>query len=157
MNPRVFALWGGLVMLAMGVLSLIPSLAGTTETLPPLLNEASYGAFLGMFPMNIFNKLTLIVFGIAGVTAATSAYTSLPASIYFARVTLFVFGAAAILGLFAATDTLGGYWPLFGGEVWLHGIFAVLGGYFGYALTARVPAVKPRGGPSDFRTATHQI
>jgi hypothetical protein len=157
MSPRLFALWGGIVMLAMGVLSLIPSIAGTTETLPPLLNEASYGLFLGLFPMNIFNKLMLIVFGIAGITAATSKFRSLPASIYFSRVTLYVFGLAAILGLFSATDTLGGYWPLFGGEVWAHAIFAIIGGYFGYALTARVPAVKPRGGPSDFRTATHQI
>jgi hypothetical protein len=157
MFPRRFALWGGIAMLAIGVVSLIPSMAGSTDNLPPLLNESSYGLFLGLFPMNIINKAVLIAFGIAGIAAAGSKFDSLPASIFFARVTMFVMGVAAILGLFGATDTLGGYWPLFGGEVWMHAVFALFGGYFGYALSSHVPTTSPRGTSSDFRTSTRGI
>ena len=154
MDPRKFALYGGSVMLLIGVLSLIPALAGPTDGLPALNLDTSYGTFLGMFPMNILNKLVLIGFGIAGIAAANSKFTSLPMSILFSRAVLFVMGAAAILGLIPDTSTLNGYWPLFGGEIWAHAIFAALGGYFGYALTSRVPKVAPRGN-SDFRSPVH--
>ena len=155
MFPRRFALYGGIVMLLMGAISLIPSLAGTTETLPPLQLESNYGLFLGLFPMNIVSKIVLIIFGVGGIAAASSEFRSLPASILFSRIVLYVMTALAILGIFPETNTLGGYWPLFGGEIWVHGVFALLGGYFGYALSSQVPETVR--GNSDFRTATHRV
>ncbi len=154
MDPRKFALYGGAIMILMGVVSLIPALAGPTAGLPVLNLETSYGAFLNLLPMNIVNKIALIAFGVAGIGAANSKFRSLPMSIWFSRAVLFVFGALAILGLFPETNTLNGYWPLFGGEVVAHAIFAVIGGYFGYALSSRVPKVAPRGN-SDFRSPVH--
>lgn len=156
MFPRKFALYGGLVMFLIGAISLIPALAGTADGLPALQNENSYGLFLGLFPMNICNKMALMLVGLGGIASATSTYTSLPASIWFSRAVLYLFGAAAILGILPETNTLYGYWPLFGGEVWLHGIFAAVGGYFGYALSSQVPDQTARGN-SDFRTATHHL
>jgi hypothetical protein len=41
-------------------------------------------------------------------------------------------GALALIGLFPQTNTLFGYWPLFGFEIIAHGIFALIGGYYGY-------------------------
>ena len=154
MDPRKFALYGGALMLLIGVVSLIPALAGTAAGLPVLNLENSYGAFLNTFPMNIINKVALIAFGIAGLAAANSRFRSLPMSIWFSRAVLYIMGAAAILGAIPQTNTFFGYWPLFGAEAWAHAAFAVVGGYFGYALTSRVPKSVPRGN-SDFRSPVH--
>jgi hypothetical protein len=148
MHPKKFALIGGILMLVMGVASLLPMLyQGYNGDLPPLQLETSYGLFLGVFAMNIANKLALIVFGIGGIFAGTASTTNLPKSILWSRLVLFVMGAAAILGAIPQTNTLYGYWPLFGAEVWMHGIFAILGAYFGFMLTSKVPTVQSRPHP----------
>ena len=72
MYPRRFALVGGSLMLAIGLISLIPALQGSVDRLPVLNVETSYGLFLGLFPMNIFNKAALIIMGLAGISAASS-------------------------------------------------------------------------------------
>ena len=144
MHPRMYALIGGIVMLAVGVLSLIPSLVGTQATLPALNLDTSYGLFLNLFPMNIVNKVALILFGAAGIYASQASGRSLPMSILWSRVVFVVMGLAAIAGLFEATNTVYGYWPLFGNEVWAHGVFALLGAYFGFTLTSKVPDMVPR-------------
>lgn len=138
MHPRNFALWGGLVMLVLGVLALIPALSSYPVSLPPLALEASYGLFLGLFAMNILNKLALTILGAAGLMAAYAKNTSLPASISYSRWVFVITGALAILGLFPATNTLGGFWPLFGHEVWFHALISLLGAYFGFALSMKV-------------------
>lgn len=155
MNPKKFALVGGIVMLAMGVIALIPSFS-TVDGLVPLRLETSYGYFLNLFPMNIINKAALIIFGVAGILAANARNTALPKSIWFARTVFVVMGVAAILGMFRATDTMNGYWPLFGGEVWAHGIFAILGAYFGFALSSEAASRNAArfGNDRDIRNAS---
>ena len=141
MDPRKFALYGGIVMLVMGVLSLVAP--GSAEGLPTLNLETSYGHFLGLFPMNIINKVALIVFGTAGIAAANAKFTALPMSIYYSRTVAIVMGVLAVLGLSEGTNTLGGYTPLFGGEVFSHAALAAIGAYFGWALTSKVPDSGP--------------
>lgn len=154
MFPRRFALIIGIFMLAVGAISLMPNMVGSAQGLPLLKNENSYGLFLGLFPMNIFNKIEMIVLGLGGIMAASSRFTSLPASIHFSRILFFATGLLAILGLFPQTNTLNGYWPLFGNAVWLHAALAVLGCYFGYALSAKVPEQKVE---RDFKTPAHGL
>jgi hypothetical protein len=133
MHTKNFALIGGLVMLMMGLIAFLPSL-NVVEGLPPIYLNVSYGMFLDMFPLNILNKLALILFGAFGV-GAYFAKENLKYSIMFSKVVFWVMGALAVLGLFSETNTLFGYWPLFGFEIIAHGIFALLGGYFGYVAT----------------------
>ena len=150
MHPKKFALIGGIVMLVMGALALIPSLylyPMANADLPLLNLDTSYGLFLGLFPMNILNKIALIVFGAAGIAAANAPTTNLPKSILFARVTFVVMGVAAILGMIPETNTLNGYWPLFGKEVSIHGVFALLGAYFGFMLPAAAKRENEKNGP----------
>lgn len=143
MHPRQFAFYGGILMLIIGLVSLIPSLVGTIEGLPELSVEASYGLFLGLFPMNIINKIAMIVFGLGGILSANAKFTSLPMSIQYSRLVFYVMGAAAILGIIPQTNTLYGYWPLFGGDIILHALFGIAGAYFGFALTSKVPDSGP--------------
>ena len=139
MHPKQFALIGGILMLLFGIAAFVPSFSTTpADAGLPLLNlETSYGLFLGFFPMNVINKLALIVFGLSGIYSANKVTTNLPASINFSRSVFWIMGAAAILGMIPATNTLFGYWPLFGGEVLAHGFFALCGAYFGFVLTQR--------------------
>ena len=131
MHIKNFALIGALIMMTMGLISFLPKM-NVTEGLPSLSINTSYGMFLDLFPMNIFNKLLLIAFGISGLSAYFTTKNTLHYSIVFSRVLFWIMGALSILGLFPQTNTLFGYWPLFGFEIIVHGIFALLGGYYGY-------------------------
>lgn len=139
MHPTKFSFWSGLTLFIIGVLSFVPALSPGTDSLPVLYVEDSYGLFLGMFAMNIFNKVVLIFFGLLGMIASSDVTnTSLPKSIFYSRFLFFTMGLLSILGMFPQTNTMYGYWPLYGNEVWLHAIFAVFGAYFGYALTIKM-------------------
>lgn len=139
MNPKNYALFGGIVMIAAGTLAFLPQLSQLpSEAGLPVLNlEISYGLFLGLFPMNALNKLAMIAIGAMGVMASQAGTTALPRSIQWSRWSAGTLASLAFLGLIPQTNTLGGYWPLFGAEVGLHAFFAVLGAYFGFTLTQK--------------------
>lgn len=84
--------------------------------------------------MNIFNKAALLIFGIAGVWAYFTPENNLYYTSLYAKVVFWVMGALALLGLFPQTNTLFGYWPLFGFEIIAHGAFAIAGAYYGYIV-----------------------
>jgi hypothetical protein len=158
MNPRRFSLYGGIVMLLLGLAALIPALSQTSFVLPFLRINSSYGLFLGYFPMNIVNKLALLVFGIWGIAASSAPGTSLPASITFSRVVFVVMGLLCVLGFFRQTNTLYGYMPLFGNLIWVNGILAVMGAYFGYTLTSKADVGRKESFSNEAREPqTHGI
>lgn len=155
MFPRRFALIGGVCMLVLGLIALLPSMVGSMEGLPLLKVENSYGLFMNLFPMNIFNKVALIALGLGGIFAGSARFTNLPASIHYSRLVFYICGVLAILGAIPQTNTLNGYWPLFGNEIWLHGFLAAVGAYFGYALTAKLP--KQTEDKRDFSSPAHGL
>jgi hypothetical protein len=127
-------------MIAFGVLALIPGLSTspTDAGLPSLLVENSYGAFLNLVPMNIINKFAVVALGIWGVIAANAKPTvNYQQSVIWARATCVVLAALTILGIIPMTNTLYGYWPLFGANVAVYGVFAVLSAYYGFVLPKR--------------------
>ena len=136
MTQKNFAFIGGIVMLIVGILAFYPGLNKSAEGLPELNVEASYGLFLNVLPMNVFNKLAIIFLGLAGLVVSGKERTNRPAIIY-ARWVFWIMCGFTIFGLFKQTNTLFGYWPLFGGEVLFHAIIAMLAGYFGYNAAAR--------------------
>ena len=150
MHPKRYALIVGIIMAATGIVAFIPSMVGSADNLPLLRVNDSYGLFLGLFAMNAVNKGMLILWGLLGIIAANARYTNLPMSINYARLTFFVTGALAILGLFPQTNTLFGYWPLFGANVLTSALFSLTGAYFGWALTSKVPDSGPA--VRDFHT-----
>ena len=156
MDPKKFALFFGISNLIVGALSLIPSLVGSVEGLPELALPVSYGNFLGYFALNVMNKGALISVGIFGILAATAKFNALPRSINYARACCVLMAAMAVLGLIPQTNTLFGYWPLFGtANVTASALFAVLSGAFGYYLTSKVrdsgPAVRDFTSPITSR------
>jgi len=143
MRPRQFALIAGIVMVVVGILAFIPGLNTVpAEGMPALNVDSSYGLFLGFIPMNALNKILSIAMGAVGIAVAYAPATSLPGSIRWSRVLFVLSGILAILGLFPQTNTLFGYMPLYGWNIVTSAVFAILGAYFGFALTARVPDQK---------------
>jgi hypothetical protein len=137
MHPKRFAMIGGILMLIVGALAFVPALNEAPLGLPVLNLDTSYGLFLGLFPMNVLNKLALIIFGVLGILAASRESVSLPMSIRYSRIIFYIFAVVAILGIFPQTNTLFGYWPLYGNEVWSHGIVALIAAYFGFSLSSK--------------------
>lgn len=126
MYSKYYSLYGGILMLIMGLIALVPFMQGATEGLPDLKVELSYGLFLGILPINVFNKFALIGFGLTGLWC--SGQSSPRYSIFYCQVVCYAMGTLAVFGMFPATNTLGGIWPLFGAEVFTHLLFAVVAG-----------------------------
>lgn len=131
-----FALYGGIALLALGLISAIPNFVGSMEGLPTLNLNASYGLFLDQFPMNIVNKIVLTVAGITGILVSRSHDSH--AWVNYSRTIFFAMGLLALLGIPEATNTLGGYYPLFGNVILVNALFALIGGYCGFVAPRTV-------------------
>ena len=143
MRPKQFALIAGIFMALIGVLAFIPSLnVVPAQGMPQLNVDSSYGLLFGYVPMNALNKIILIVMGLVGIAVSMAPATALPGSIRWSRILFVMMGVLAIMGIFPQTYTFFGIMPLYGWDVVTHAAFALLGAYYGYALTARVPDQK---------------
>lgn len=138
MSPKIFALWGGIAMIIVAAAAFF--MPGSSAGLPPLVIENSYGLFLNWIPMNIVNKAAILLFGLIGIYCAYSVGVELPRSKWYSRLVFAVMAVLTVLGLVPETNTLFGYWPLFGGDVAFHAVVALVAGFYGFALTSRVPA-----------------
>jgi hypothetical protein len=148
-HPRKFALAGGFLMVAMGVLAFIPGFFQYVTAfdaplnLPALKVETSYGTFLGFIPMNVFNKVALIFMGLLGIAAANRdqkgwAESNVEnADVHPGDEHTFNTDEYQSFGLLPNLNTLFGYWPLFGADVFIHAMFSLVGGYFGYSVHSR--------------------
>lgn len=137
MHTRRFALIAGIVFFVLGVMSFIPAFLTFPQGMPPLVFNRGYSLFLERFPMNNLNKTALIIFGVAGVLAATAYGRSVHMSRLYARLVFVAMGFLALFGMIPVTSTLFGYWPLYGNEAAFHGIASLFGAYFGFALDAK--------------------
>ncbi len=138
MSPRIFALWGGIAMIVVAALAFF--VPGSMNGLPPLMIENSYGLFLGLIPMNIINKAALVIVGLMGIYSAFAANVELPRSKWYSRSVMLLMGLLTVLGLIPETNTLFGYWPLFGGNIVFYAAVGLVAAFYGFALTSRVPA-----------------
>lgn len=129
MKASTFALIFGLVYLIAGLLGLIPAmLVPPPADAPPTTFALLYGYLLGLFPVNIVHTVLNLVVGAIGL----SVWKDHASSLKYARGLTVLFGVLAVLGLLPATNTLFGLMPIDGGDVWLHGVTAVIAAYFGW-------------------------
>lgn len=128
MQTRYFALVFGIIYIIVGVAGFIPGLLVRSPDLPPIAVDALYGRLIGLFPVNVLHSLVHLAIGIWGV-AAWKVYAN--ARVY-ARSLAVIYGVLTIIGLIPATSTLFGLVPLFGHDIWLHALSAVIAAYFGW-------------------------
>jgi hypothetical protein len=135
MNIATMAMVFGVVFLLAGVSGFFA--APPPADAPPLVIEHGHGLAVGMFPVNTLHNVVHLLFGALGLAAAWGAILS--ARSYFQLVAV-AYGLLMVLGLIPATQTTFGLVPIWGADVWLHGLLALVAAYFGFVYRAAVPA-----------------
>jgi Domain of unknown function (DUF4383) len=127
MSTQLFARLYGIVFLVVGILGFVPGLT-TPHEHPGLIVGGSSGMLLGLFPVNVLHNAVHILFGIWGLVAGQS----LAGARLFARAVAIIYALLTVLGLIPATNTAFGLVPIYGNDVWLHGLLAAIAAYFGF-------------------------
>jgi len=128
MNTRTFALIFGIVFLAVGVAGFVPQLVQPAEGGAMNMGGEDMGMLLGMFPVNKWHNVVHLLFGLWGLIASRSG----PGAVTYARGVAIIYAVLTVLGFIPSLWTLGGFVPLYGNDVWLHGAIAVVAAYFGW-------------------------
>lgn len=131
---RYFALIVGIAFTLAGIAGFLPFFTPhPPDDAPHLLLETGYGLLLGLFPVNILHNLFHFTVGLMGLLA----FRTYPSALQYSRflgVTLAVF---TLMGTIPPLRTGLGLFPLYGHDVWLHGLEAVIGLYLGFFATQR--------------------
>ena len=140
MKTRDFAMIAGVVYIVVGVLGFVPPLLTRPAGAPPLVVDEAYGYLFGLFPVNVLHSLVHLAIGVWGVIAARAWATARTFAISLAV----IYGVLTILGLIPRLNTLFGYVPLFGHDVWLHAVTAIVAAYFGFRETEEAAELRER-------------
>ena len=130
MNTRTFALLFGIVFLAVGALGFVPGMTHMPPADPhDVTMTQGYGDLLGLFPVNLLHNIVHILFGVWGILASRG---SLGGARTYARAVAIIYALLTVLGLLEATNTTFGLIPIYGNDVWLHAVLALVAAYFGW-------------------------
>ena len=132
MNTRTFAMIFGIVFLIVGAGGFIPGLtmmdmSGHAADADVTM-KSMFGYELKLFPVNVLHDIVHILFGIWGLLAAR---TLGGARMYFRGVAI-IYALLSVMGLVPALYTTFGLIPLYGNDVWLHALLAIVAAYFGW-------------------------
>ena len=142
MRLRYFALVYGIIFLIVGICGFIPGLVTQVPVQTGVEGSMTHGYLFGLFPVNWLLNLVHILFGIWGLAA----YGSISASRAFGQTTAIVYAILTVMGFIPVLQTAFGLAPLFGNDIWLHAVLAVIAAYFGwFARTDTVPAQATTG------------
>ena len=138
MKTRYFALVAGIVYLLVGIVGFVPGVLSPPGVMTPddghgLAVVALQGRLMGLFPVNVLHDLVHLLIGIWGIVA----YYSFERARLFARALAIIYALFAMMGLIPRLDTVFGLVPLYGHDVWLHAITALVAAYFGWGAIDR--------------------
>jgi hypothetical protein len=126
---RYFALVVGGAFTLAGIAGFIPFFTPhAPPDAPHLLVDANYGLLLGLFPVNLIHNLFHLGVGVTGILA----FRSYASALQFSRFLGIALGILTLMGLIPSLNTGFGLWPLYGHDIWLHGLEAVIGIYLGF-------------------------
>jgi hypothetical protein len=129
MNTRTFALIFGIVFLIVGAGGFIPGLNDTTATPDPALTMThGFGHELGLFPVNTLHSIVHLLFGVWGLLA----YKSYGGSRTYFRAVAVIYALLTVMGFIPGLHVTFGLIPLYGNDIWLHALLALVGAYFGW-------------------------
>ncbi|HEX5185175.1 MAG TPA: DUF4383 domain-containing protein [Allosphingosinicella sp.] len=132
MNTRTFATIFGIVFIIVGIVGFIPGLT----PMPGMAMDADsnvkmttlFGYELTLFPVNVLHDIVHLLFGIWGLLAARSLTG---ARNYFRGVAI-IYALLTIMGFIPMLRTTFGLIPLYGNDIWLHALLAIVAAYFGW-------------------------
>lgn len=129
MNLQRFALIFGIVFVVVGLAGFVPGLT-QAHSHPDVGLASGLGLLFGLFPVNILHNLVHLLFGGWGLAAARSTHGSL----VYAKAVAVIYALLTIMGLIPAANLHAtfGLIPLYGHDIWLHAVLALVAGYFGF-------------------------
>jgi hypothetical protein len=138
MNARIFALILGIVFVAVGVLGFVGAAVQPYHG-PVLKMEQNQGELLGIFPVNALHDGVHLLFGVLGIGAYLAGGC---AGKVYSQVVGVAYILLAILGAIPnpMLQTVFGFIPIHGNDVWLHALIGVVACYMGFAAGAMKPA-----------------
>ena len=128
MSTRTFALIFGIVFLLVGVAGFVSPALLHPHDYPDVTVNAFEGDVLGLFPVNALHSLVHVLFGIWGLMASRG----LGASVSYARGVAVSYAVLTVMGFIPPLDVTFGLIPLFGNDIWLHALLAIVAAYFGW-------------------------
>jgi hypothetical protein len=134
MPVRYFALIYGIVFLIVGIAGFVPGLVIPAAPPAEAPVDTGFGRLFGLFPINWLHNLVHIAFGLWGLAA----YRTFSGARLYARVVAIIYGILTVMGLIPVLDTTFGLVPLYGHDVWLHALLALIAAYFGWAPAHQV-------------------
>ncbi len=130
-----FALIIGIFYLTIGILGFIPALVSQSGAMPPSIEKlgvvSGFGYLMGLFPVNTPHNIIHLVTGLLGIVASIA----LDSSRLFSGQLGIYYTTLTVLGLVPVANTFFGLFPLYGADVFLHGLTGALGIYFGFFAT----------------------
>lgn len=112
---------------------------------------AGYGYLMGLFPVNVLHNIVHLVIGIWGILA----YRSFGASRLFSRALAIIYLLLAVMGLIPTLNmnTTFGLVPIFGLDVGLHLVTALIAAFFGWrSLLATSESRRVAGQPRFYES-----
>lgn len=140
MNVRLFALISGIIYLLIGILGFIPGFVTFTGVAPELAVDAGYGYLFGLFPINVLHNIVHLAVGFWGILA----YRSYLGSKTYSKALAIFYGVLAVMGFFPILRTTFGLIPIFGHDIWLHALTAIIAAYFGFFAKPDRPTTRER-------------
>jgi hypothetical protein len=132
MATRRFAVIMGVAFIVVGALGFVPGITRMVGDDPNLtLEGAGHGYLLGLFHVNVAHNLTHIIFGILGILLSRS----FDSAVAYARIVAVAYGLLTIMGVVSTFNMkyTFGLVPIHGHDVWLHGLIAIVAGYFAFS------------------------
>ncbi len=129
MNTRKFALIIGVLYLALGIFGFIPNLLAAPDPNYDLKLATGYGDIFGFLPTNILHNIVHLIVGAWGIAS----YKTYNNARGYSQAMTILYAVIAIAGLIPGLNTMFGYMPIYGNNVWLNGLVAMLSAYFGFA------------------------
>jgi Domain of unknown function (DUF4383) len=128
---KTLALLFGVIFLLVGALGFAPESWGLVK--PAVEHtEMNHVLLLGLFPVNTAHNIVHLLFGLWGLAASRSLSGS---RTYFQAVGV-IYLLLTVLAF--VSPTTGGMVPIYGNDIWLHGVLAVAGLVLGFFVKDRV-------------------
>ena len=130
MTTRLFALVFGIVFLLVGIAGFIPGLVMSPHPMHPVPAVSSgFGDLLGLFPVNVMHNLVHVLFGLWGLAAWRG---GLGGAVTYARGVAIIYAVLTVAGFIPTLNVLFGLAPIYGNDIWLHALLAIVAAYFGW-------------------------
>jgi uncharacterized protein DUF4383 len=144
MTKRRFAFLFGILFLLLGVGGFVPPVMRDMHPeFPPLILDANAGRLLGLFPVNLLLSGVHMLFGLWGIVAAGSVQRAK----FYARNVGIIALMLTFAGFIPGLQNGYGLLPLYGNDIWLHGLSGLIAVFFGWVhrdLAVSTPASVPR-------------